>query len=325
MVALLPALLVAATVALALLALGRLALRGRLRVLTALRTVRVGEHESVPPATDLGPRSGPGTQLRAAVKRAAGALSLGPLQRWAERVLQGTGLPLRPEELLLLIAAGPVAGWLVGAMLHLPGFVRILLVAAGPVLPPLLCRRARTSRIQRVSTQLGDVLMTLGNGLRAGHSLLQALDAAATQSPEPLGLEVRRLLREIGAGIPVEEALDRLVTRCANADLELMVTAIRVQREVGGNLAEILDKISATIRARVTVKNHLRVITAQSRLSGIVVAVLPVAVFGLTTLIAPEVEHTLTGDPLGRVVAALAVLLECLGILAIRKVVDIKY
>ena len=315
-------LLCALAVAAGALALLRWALRGRLRLLTSLRAVRTGRDEEPP---EDGPRRvGPG-RVRAIVKRTAGSLSLGPLQRWAERQLVGTGLPLRPEELLLLSLGGPIAGWLLGAAVHLSGFLRLALALTGLGSPTLACRRARAGRSQRMSLQLGDVLMTLGNGLRAGHSLLQALDTAANQCGAPLGPEMGRLLREIGAGIPVEEALDRLVVRCANPDLELMVTAIRVQREVGGNLAEILDKISATIRARVTVKNHLRVVTAQSRLSGIVVSVLPLAVFGLTTVIAPQVERTLTHDPLGRVLAGVAVVLELLGILAIRKVVAIRY
>jgi len=313
----------AAAAALAGLAMGRFALRGRLRILGALRAVQAGTEE--PGAAAAVRRGHAGSSLRAAVKRAAAALSLGPLQRWAERTLQGTGLPLRPEELLLLCAAGPVVGYAAGTVFRLPGFLRLLLLVACPVLPPLFCRQARGARSRRISTQLGDILMTLGNGLRAGHSLLQALDNAAAQSEAPLGPEMRRLLREIAAGIPVDEALERLVGRSANPDLELMVTAIRVQREVGGNLAEVLDKISGTIRARVAVKNHLRVVTAQSRLSGIVVAVLPVAIFGLTTLIAPQVEHTLTSDPAGRAVAVAAVVLETFGILAIRKVVSIRY
>ncbi len=317
-------LLTAAAMALTGLALARFFLRARLRVLLALSIVQSGDGEGGGPAAAPRRRHA-GSSLRAAVKRAATALALGPLQRWAESTLQGTGLPLRPEELLLLCTVGPVAGYALAALFQAPGFLRLLFILAGSLLPPVLCRQARTARSRRISVQLGDVLMTLGNALRAGHSLLQALDTAASQSEAPLGPELRRLLREIAAGIPVDEAFERLVGRSANADLELLVTAIRVQREVGGNLAEVLDKISGTIRARVAVKNHLRVVTAQSRLSGIVVAVLPVAVFALTTLIAPRVEHTLTRDPAGRAIGLAAIVLEGLGILAIRRIVAIRY
>ena len=167
--------------------------------------------------------------------------------------------------------------------------------------------------------------MTLGNGLRAGHSLMQALDNAAAQSADPLGPEIARLLREVAGGIPMEEALQRLLARTANPDLELLVTAVLVQREVGGNLAEILDKIASTIRSRVGVQNHLRVITAQSRLSGWVVGLLPVVVFAITTLITPQIEHTLTHDPMGRMVGIAAIVLEGMGLLAIRQIVSVKY
>jgi tight adherence protein B len=319
------ALLAAAALACGGLAAGRHLLRGRLRILLALRAAAGAEPEADPEPSARRRRTGSAAALRAALQRAGGFLLRGPVQRWAERCLRGTGLPLRPEEFLGLCAAGLVAGWGLGVLLPLPGFVRLLLAVLGPVSPPLYARRARQVRTARLSTQLGDTLMTLGNSLRAGHSLLQAVANAADQAAPPLGPELARLLREIAAGIPMDEALGRLLARTANPDLELLVTAILVQREVGGNLAEILDKISATIRARVSVQSHLRVVTAQSRMSGWVVGLLPVAVFAITTLIAPQIESTLTHDPLGRLVAGAAVILEVGGLLAIRKVVSIRY
>ena len=315
-----------AVAALALL-LGRVALQRRLRVLLTLDAVT----GAASTAQDDGPapperrRGSPMQALRGALDRGGQVLLRGPLQRWAEGWLRGTGLPLRPSEFLGLCALGLLCGWGLGAVLPVPGFVRLLLAVLGPVAPLIHARLSRQRRRARLSAQLGDALLTLGNGLRAGHSLLQALANVGEQSPPPLGAEFARLLREISAGIPVDEALARLVARTDNPDLELLVTAVLVQREVGGNLAEILDNISETIRARIAVQSHLRVVTAQSRMSGWVVGLLPVAVFALTTLIAPEIESTLTSDPAGRIIAVAAVVLEVGGMLAIRSVVSVKY
>jgi tight adherence protein B len=326
-------LLAAAAVFLAAVAAGRALLVRRMRVLGTL-AVMVEPPPEPDPADAHRLSAGtaaPPSRLRLrqsllhGIQRHAQLLRLGPLVRWAERSLRGSGLPLRPEEFLALSAGGLVLGWLVGVVFRPAGFVRLLLVAAGLLAPTLAVRRARGLRRTRVSAQLSDVLTTLGNGLRAGHGLFQALEGTARQCPPPLGDELRRLQREVAAGIPVEEALLRLQRRVDNDDLELVVTAILVQRQVGGNLAEVLDKIAGTIRARVQVQGHLRVVTAQSRLSAWVVSLVPVAVFGLTTLIAPQVEHTLLVDPLGRLVAGLAVLLEVFGVLAIRKAVSVRY
>lgn len=314
-------LLGAAACALGAAAAVRRALRTRWRILLALEALRSDPAPHQPPEQRTAHNRSP---LRAAMGRAGGALSLGPMRRWAERCLQGTGLPLRPEELLLLCALAPVAGYGLGAVFGL-GALRWVLAPAGLLVPPLLCRQARGSRSHRLSIQLGELLLGLGNALRAGHSLPQALENASAPCGPPLGPEMQRLLREVAAGIPLDEALDRLVARTANSDLELLVTAIQVQRSVGGNLAEVLDNISGTIRARVEIKNHLRVVTAQSRLSGIVVSVLPLGVFGLTLLVAPQVERTLLTDPLGRILGVIAVVLELIGILAIRRIVAIRY
>lgn len=320
---------VAAAVFLLIVTAGRLLLRHRLRVWSALSVVlRDGAAEEA--AASVAPeaataRGGGIVRLRGMLRRAAAVLSLGPLRRWAERSLRGSGLPLRPEEFLAIALGAPLALWVLGGIARLPGFAHIVLTMLGLVALPLLARRARARRDAAVSDQLGDMLTTVGNGLRAGHSLLQALEGAARSTPAPLGDELRRLQRETVAGISLTEALVRLKDRTGNQDLELFVTAVLVQHQVGGNLAEVLDKISGTIRARVQVQSHLRVVTAQSRLSGWVVSLVPVLVFAVTSLIAPQVERTLTATILGRVVAGVAILLELMGAFVISRVIAVKY
>ena len=304
----------------------------RLRILRSLRSATTRaepppmEQARGPGGRGLGASSGSGLRsLRHALQVAGGFLRQAPFRRWAERQLRGTGLPLRPEEFLSLCVFGVLAGLLLAGLLPLASAVRAMVFLAPSVAAPLYVRAVRARRSARISGQLGETLLTLSNGLRAGHSLPQALAAAAEQTGPPLGEEFSRLLRETSAGIPMEEGLARLVLRAANPDVELLVTAVLVQREVGGNLAEILDKISGTIRSRVAVQNHLRVVTAQSRMSGWVVGLLPVGVFGVISLLAPEIESVLTSNPFGRLMALAAVVLEAAGLLVIRSIVSIRY
>ncbi len=313
-------------------AVARSALRGRLRVLRALKqaiAVASGrvDPEAVeePAAPGRRPRGqGIASLLRAVLAR-FGRVQRAPLRRWAEGQLRGTGLPLRPEEFVGLCALGVVVGGLLGLALPLPAALRALLFLAAAVAAPVGARMARGRRSVRICLQLGESLMTLSNGMRAGHSLLQAIAAAADQTGPPLGEEYARLLRETSAGIPMEEALARLVERTASADVELLVTAILVQREVGGNLAEILDRIATTIRARVAVQNHLRVVTAQSRMSGWVVGLLPIGLFVLISVIAPGIESVLVHTLMGRILGLGAILMEGAGLLVIRGIVSIRY
>jgi tight adherence protein B len=314
-------LLAGAAVAAAALAAGRHLLRRRLRLLAGLA---LAQGLGTPPEAGARPRPGR-ADLRRLLRRTGGPLLRGGLRRWAEGCLRGTGLPLRPEEFLGLQAGGLGAAALLATLVPASAFARLCLVALGGAAVPLYARAARQRRLRAISEQLADVLSALGSGLRAGHSLLQALGNVAEQTPPPLGAEFGRLLREVGAGIPMEEALQRLLQRTAHPDLELLVTALLVQREVGGNLAEVLDKIAGTIRARLAVQRQLRVLTAQSRLSGWVVGLLPIAVFAVTTVLAPEVERTLTRDPAGRAVAATAALLELGGVLALRSIASVRY
>jgi tight adherence protein B len=147
----------------------------------------------------------------------------------------------------------------------------------GFFLPPAYVRREQARRLQRFNDQLGDMLNLMVNGLRAGYSTMQALEAVSRELPPPISDEFRRVVQEMQLGVPMERSLDNLLRRIPSEDLDFVVTAVNVQREVGGPLAEILDTISFTIRERVRIKGEIRVLTAQVMTSGKLLSGVPFA------------------------------------------------
>jgi len=172
-------------------------------------------------------------------------------------------LRMTVSEYILIRAAVVLAGFLLGVLwTHNPGAGAILAIA-GFFLPRLYIRYRRGKRLEAFSSQLEDVLMLAVGALRAGHSFLQALSIVVDEIPPPASDEFRRVVREVGLGLSLPEALSNLVRRIESDDLDMIVTAVNIQQEVGGELAEILDTISETIRERVRIQGR----SAYSRLS----------------------------------------------------------
>jgi tight adherence protein B len=185
---------------------------------------------------------------------------------------------------LSMAAMGGLA-WLIGGR----NIVSFLIGAvAGYVAPGAYVARQQARRLNRFNDQLSDMLNLMVNGLRAGYSTLQAMEAISKELPPPISDEFRRVVQEMQLGIPMEAALENLLRRIPSDDLDFVITAINVQREVGGNLSEILDTISFTIRERVRIKGEIRAITAQMRISGIILALIPVALTVVLWFLNPE-------------------------------------
>jgi tight adherence protein B len=149
-------------------------------------------------------------------------------------------------------------------------------IVAGIFIPRFYVRRQQKKRLQRFNDQLADMLNLMVNGLRAGYSTMQAMEAVSREMPAPISDEFRRVVQEMQLGLPMEISLDNLLRRIPSEDLDLVIAAINVQREVGGNLAEILDTISYTIRERVRIKGEIRVLTSQVMYSGRFLAMMPI-------------------------------------------------
>lgn len=190
--------------------------------------------------------------------------------------LSRADVKFRPSEYLMLIVTSCLGMGLVGTFLGRSIGFGILSAILGVFVPPLYIMRLQKKRLKLFDNQLGDMLNLMVNGLRAGYSTLQAMEAVSKELPPPVSDEFRRVVQEIQLGISIEDALDHLLERIISEDLDLVITAITVQREVGGNLSEILDVISYTIRERVRIKGEIAALTAQGRATAWIISAMPV-------------------------------------------------
>ena len=181
--------------------------------------------------------------------------------------------------ILVSILLGGLITWFLGNRHPVSALIGTI---GGAFAPRMYVRRQQKKRLQKFNDQLSDMLNLMVNGLRAGYSTMQAMEAISKELPSPISDEFRRVVQEMQIGISMETALENLLRRIPSEDLDFVVTAINVQREVGGNLSEILDNISFTIRERVRIKGEVRVLTSQVRTSGSVLSLIP---FGLTIIL----------------------------------------
>jgi len=191
--------------------------------------------------------------------------------------------------------------------------------------PYLYVRWKRGRRILRLESQLPDAIDLIARAVRAGHPLSEGLRMSSEEAPEPLASEFRITFEEQKFGLPFEEALLGLGDRVEVVDIRILITAILVQREVGGNLSEILETIAETMRARFSLKRQVRVYTAQGRMSGYTLAALPIFVGMMIAVINPTYLQTLFQEPIGQAMLVGAATMQLIGFLWIRRIVDIRY
>jgi tight adherence protein B len=246
-------------------------------------------------------------------------------------------LRLKPSEFLLIWAGStlgiPLAMILLSPLI--PAFQSPLLWLVGGLIGFLLPRfwlaRRRNGRLGAFNKMLPDTITLIANALRAGSSFLQAIELVVRESRPPISTEFARVIREVNLGLPFDQALDNMVRRVRSDDLELMATAISIQHQVGGNLAEILDSIAYTIRERVRIKGEIRTLTAQQRMSGYVVGFLPIGLAGFLFIAAPGFMQpmfanppAIAGLPAGVVILIFGGFMMFMGFMFIRRIVDIE-
>jgi len=227
------------------------------------------------------------------------------------------------EFLIMQTAAAAVVGMLAWLVSGTP-FVGIMFSAVGWFGPKLWLGRRQAARLKAFNDQLADTIALMSNSLRSGLSLVQSMEMISREAEPPVSEEFQRVVREIGLGVGPQEALLHLVRRVASDDLELLVTAILVQFEIGGNLSRILDSIASTIRERVKLHGEIRTMSAQGRMAGYVLSGLPVAIGGLLMLIAPSYMGALFSPGPWLVLPVMAVIGIIMGSLVIRKLVAIE-
>ena len=240
-----------------------------------------------------------------------------------ERKLERAGAPVRVGEFMVASALAALTGAIV-AMTLLPNVLFSLLMAGVAASgPSIVLAIAVKRRSDKLHGQLADVLMILASSLRAGHSFMQALDMVAKEIGEPASHEFARVVAETRLGRPVNEAMDALADRIGSEDFKWALLAVNIQREVGGNLAEILDTVSETMRDRDTIRRQIGVLTAEGRLSIAILTGLPIVVALYMTKVNPEYIGLLFSTKLGLLMTVTACSLLSVGVVWMRKVVKI--
>lgn len=283
------------------------------------RLGRLGTVEE--PKVNTGKKTSPLTEwLNRRVERSSFGERIAKMLARADLKLKGG------EFMALMVIAGIVLGLALWYFTQNPLFAGLGAVV-GAIIPIFYVQNQQGKRLIRFNEQLPDMLNLMVNGLRAGYSTLQSMEAISRELPPPISEEFRRVVQEQSLGIDLGVAMENLLRRIPSDDLDLVITAMKVQREVGGNLAEILDTISYTIRERVRIKGEIRSLTAQQKYSGRFLAMMPLIVVGILYLLNPTYMGEFIAPasfPCGYISLAVTVLLITSGYFAMNKLSDIE-
>ncbi len=247
-----------------------------------------------------------------------------PRVHQVDRLVLQSGVRLNVASFLGLTLLGGVGGLILSLLLHLPMLVAIVVVLATAAAPTFYVYSAKLRRLHTIEAQLPDALDLMGRALRAGHAFAGALKMVGDEMPEPIASEFRVTFDEINYGIPLQDALANLATRVPSTDLRYFVIAVLIQRETGGNLAELLDNISALIRARLKLLGTIRVLSAEGRLSAWILTVLPFVLAAVINLINPDFMALLWKDPTGLKLVGVALALMIVGVLWMWRTIRIR-
>ncbi len=247
--------------------------------------------------------------------------------RKLEANIQQAGMTINVYSLLLLMAALVVPGALIGAKLNFLMYPGPSALAGGLVcgiMPYVYVMQKRRKRLGAFEEQFPEALDFLGRAMRAGHAFSISLEMLSEESPQPLGQEFRKVFNEANLGLPIETALHNLSARVPLLDVSFFVSAVLLQRETGGNLAEILNKLALVIRERFKLKGQVKAASAHGRITGQILTLMPVALmFGLL-IVAPGYLQGMAKDPDGRIMIAVCIVCMVLGHFLIKKIVNIK-
>lgn len=237
--------------------------------------------------------------------------------------MQQAGIPLLGTEFVLLMVISAIIAGAVGIILsdrwHVGIMAAVMVVALEYIYILLRIERRAAS----FTNQLGDCLMMIANALRAGFSFLQAIELISKEMEPPVSEEFKHVVRDVGLGTPVERALTEMDRRVGSPDFSLVVTAVLIQQQVGGDLARILDTISETIQDRIRMRREVKVLTSQGRMSGWILVLLPIAVGLFMTSMNPGYLDPLFHDSIGRIILAITIVMEIIGAVVINRIVDI--
>jgi tight adherence protein B len=280
-----------------------------------------------------GQKSKANAAVAAAIERDTRLSSLPFLDKWLrtmsfsrrlELLLYQAGSNMRVATFLLVVAMATLAGYLAGYVVFTRLLHALVFAALGGFAPVFLLLQKKSARMRAFAEEFPDALDLLVSALRAGISFSSALQIVADESPEPVRSEFAIVVEEQALGLDLREALTNLANRVDSLDLKFFVTAVVLQRDTGGNLTEVLENTSNLIRDRFRILGDIMTFTAQGRLTGIILTCLPLGLGIFMAMVAPDYFHKMWDHASGKAVLGFAVVMQILGGLAIKKIVDIK-
>ncbi|WP_461172054.1 type II secretion system F family protein [Arthrobacter sp. Z1-9] len=246
------------------------------------------------------------------------------LRYFDRETLENAGLRLSQADFLLLVIIGAFVGALMGLVVAGP-VLAILLVIAAPFVAHLVLSFLTGKRRIKFDDQLGDTLQLLSGSLRAGHSVLRAIDAAANESQAPTSEEMRRVVSETSLGRDLLTSLNDTAERMRSEDFVWISQAIQINREVGGNLAEVLDQVNETIRERNEIKGHIKSLAAEGKFSAYILMALPIGIVAMLMLVSPGYMDKMVSTVLGWIMIIASIIMMTIGGLWMRKIIDLKF
>lgn len=247
-----------------------------------------------------------------------------PQRLYRPELLEMAGVKLTQADMLLLVIAGGLGGLALGLVVGSP-VLGILFLLLSPLVGHLALIFRIGRRRSKFDNQLGDTLQLLTGGLRAGHSILRAIDAAAIEADAPTSDEMRRVVTETSLGKDLLASLTDTANRMESEDFTWIAQAIQINREVGGDLADVLDQVGATIRERSEIKGQIRALAAEGKFSAYILVALPFGIGAMLMVVSPGYVDPLFAEPLGWVMIGASAVMMTIGCLWLRKIIDLKF
>jgi tight adherence protein B len=242
-----------------------------------------------------------------------------------KRLVEQSGLPLTVGTVVLMCGFCLTVTFAVVRFVTPYTIVALVLALMAGVVPFVWVRYKATQRLALFEEQFPEAIDLIARALRAGHALPTALQMASEEVPDPVGAEFRLLFEQQNYGLSMSDALRAFGERVTLLDARFFVTAVQTQREMGGNLSEVLDKLAAVIRERFKVKRQVRAVSAHGRITGVVLGLLPPAVAGVLFVMSPAHIRLLFEDPIGVYMMTTALVLQVVGVVIIRRIVDVEF
>lgn len=239
--------------------------------------------------------------------------------------LASAGLPLRPSEYVGIVTASVVVALVIAGLVMPSMWGYLLFAVIGFAVPIGVVKALQQKRRAMFDSQIVDALTLMASSIRSGFSFLRAMQMVAQEMSPPISIEFERIINEVNIGRQMEDALRASVERVNSYDFDLVVTAVLIQLQVGGNLADILETIAETIRERMRIAGEVRALTAEGRMSGVALVLIPIVLGVVLTIIHPGYMHTLFYEKIGHYMLATAGILQVIGSLIIRKMLVLEY